>query len=69
MRCFGGVFRHWLRDLGGLGDSGGPVSPFERRSDRPAMPSSAKRMLTSRSPERPRFSVESLWVPGWPVST
>ena len=69
MRCFGGVFRHWLRGLGGLGESGGAVSPFERSSDHPAMRSSARRMLTPRSPERPRLSVESLWVPGWPVST
>ena len=23
MHCFGGVFRHWLRVLGGFGDSGG----------------------------------------------
>ena len=29
MRCFGGVFRHWLRDLEGLGDSGG-LSCFVR---------------------------------------
>ena len=39
MPCFGGVFRHWLRGLRGLGDAGGgeQVSPFERSSDRPAM--------------------------------
>ena len=30
MPCFGGVFRHCLRDLGGLGDSGGSSAPFER---------------------------------------
>ena len=64
MPCFGGVFRHWLRDLGGLGDSGGGQS---LRSNgvliAPAIRSSSRRMLTSRSPERPRLSVESLWVP------
>ena len=37
MPCFGGVFRHWLRGLGGLGDSRGTVYPFERISDCPAM--------------------------------
>ena len=26
MLCFGGAFLHWLRDLGGLGDSGGSQS-------------------------------------------
>ena len=53
---------HW-------GGGGGVVNPFERISDCPAMRSPARRMLTSLSPERPRLSVESLWVPGWPVST
>ena len=37
--------------------------PFEQSPDYTAMRSSAKRMLTSRSPERSRLSVESSWVP------
>ena len=69
MRCFGDVFLPWLRGLGELGDTTGQMGrrvPFEQSPDRPAMLSSAKRMLTSRSPERSRLSVWSSWVPRWP---
>ena len=72
MRCFGGVFRRWLRGLGESGESADQMGrrvPFEQSPDRPAMRSSAKRMLTSRPPERTRLLVESSWVPGWPDST
>ena len=43
--------------------------PFEQNLYRTAMHSSTKRMLTSQSPERSTFSVESLRGPGWPDST
>ena len=72
MRCFVGVFLHWLRGPGESVDSGGQMDrcvPFEQSPDRPAMRSSAKRMPTSRPPERSRLSVESSWVPGSPDST
>ena len=72
MRCFAGVFPHWLRGLSESGDSGGQMGrrvPFEQSPDRTTMRSSAKRMLTSRSTERSRLSVELSWVPGWPEST
>ena len=54
MPCFGGAFRHWLRGLGGLGDAGGCVVPFQRSSVRSEMRSCVWRMPISRSLKRPR---------------
>ena len=65
MRCFGGVFQRYLCGLGGLGESGGRVVPFERSSDRFAIRFCIWRMPTSQSLERPGLSVESSRIPGW----
>ena len=54
MRCFVGVFHRYLCELGGLGESGGRVVPFERSSDRFAMHFCVWRMPTSQSHERAR---------------
>ena len=60
------VWGGWVTRVGQMGRG----APFERSPDRFAMRSCARCMPPiSRSSECPMLSVESSWVPGWPLST